>query len=95
MSVREVIARTQTPGTVETLVRDLGALGVRPGMMLLAHTSLSALGWICGGAVAVIEALLRALGPEGTLVMPTQTGELTDPANWRSESTTRFRKDLS
>jgi aminoglycoside 3-N-acetyltransferase len=82
VSEREVVDRTAIPGTVDSLARNLSSLGVEPGMTLLVHTSLSALGWVCGGAVAVIEALLRALGPMGTLVMPTHTGGLTDPADW-------------
>lgn len=70
--------------TVETLLEDLTKLGVRPGMTLLVHSSMKALGgWVAGGPVAVILALEAALGPSGTLVMPTHTGELTDPAGWR------------
>ncbi|WP_425835288.1 aminoglycoside N(3)-acetyltransferase [Streptomyces fractus] len=68
--------------TQASLTADLRALGVRPGDTLLAHTSLSSLGWVNGGAVAVVRALLDALGSDGTLVVPTQSGELTDPAEW-------------
>lgn len=62
------------------LVRDLRALGVRPGSVLLAHVSLSALGWVVGGEQAVVLALEEALGPDGTLVMPSQSWQLCDPA---------------
>lgn len=68
--------------TRDSLAADLAELGVRPGEILLAHTSLSSLGWVCGGAVAVVQALLDALGPDGTLVVPTQTADLSDPAGW-------------
>lgn len=72
------------PHTVATLTRDLTALGVVPGDVLLVHSSLRSLGFVAGGAQAVVEALLSALGPDGTLVVPTHTSENTDPAGWQS-----------
>ena len=68
--------------TRDSLASDLREAGVRPGEILLAHTSLSSLGWVCGGAVSVVQGLLDTLGPTGTLVVPTQTGDLSDPATW-------------
>ncbi|HZF90706.1 AAC(3) family N-acetyltransferase [Streptomyces sp.] len=68
--------------TRDTLRGQLRDCGVRPGETLLAHSSLSSLGWVNGGAVAVVRALLDVLGPDGTLVVPAQTADLSDPATW-------------
>ncbi|WP_432037234.1 aminoglycoside N(3)-acetyltransferase [Streptomyces cucumeris] len=68
--------------TRDSLVPQLQDLGLRPGETLLVHSSLSALGWVCGGAVTVVQALLDVLGPGGTLVVPTHTGDNSDPADW-------------
>ncbi|GAA5513700.1 SPbeta prophage-derived aminoglycoside N(3')-acetyltransferase-like protein YokD [Deinococcus carri] len=76
------IAHADAPRTRESLAADLRALGVGAGETLLVHSSLSALGWVCGGPVAVIQALQDVLTPAGTLVMPTFTLNLTDPAGW-------------
>ncbi len=84
MSEKKVIEGTAIPATVETLKSDLLALGIEPGMILLVHSSLSALGWVCGGAVAVVLALEQVLGPEGTLVMPAHSGDLSDPSQWEN-----------
>jgi aminoglycoside 3-N-acetyltransferase len=70
------------PVTSASLVGQLWGLGLRRGQVVLAHSSLSRLGWVCGGAQAVIEALLEVLGPQGTLVMPTHTSENSEPSRW-------------
>jgi aminoglycoside 3-N-acetyltransferase len=84
-SEQAVVERTQRgPITIPSIVADLAALGVQPGMTLLVHSSLSAIGWVCGGPLAVVLALEEALGPQGTLVMPTQSGGLSDPEHWQA-----------
>ncbi len=82
-------ADTITPGrrrpvTVQSLREDLLTLGVQPGMVLVVHSSLSQLGWVCGGAPSVVLALEEALTPEGTLVMPTHSGDLSEPSYWQN-----------
>lgn len=79
----DAIAASSSPATVRTLVRDLRALGVQAGGVLMVHSSLSALGWVAGGPQTVVEALFEVVGPDGTLVMPAQSGQLTDPATWK------------
>jgi aminoglycoside 3-N-acetyltransferase len=71
------------PRTRERLGEELTSLGVRRGSVLLVHSSLKAVGWVCGGPVAVVQALLDALGPDGTLVVPTHTPDNSDPAGWQ------------
>ena len=75
-------ARTGRPGTRQNLAADLAALGLRPGSTVLVHSSLSAVGWVAGGSVAVVQTLLDVLGPDGTLVVPTQTGSNSEPSEW-------------
>jgi aminoglycoside 3-N-acetyltransferase len=52
------------------LVADLRGLGIKKGMDLMVHSSLSALGPVRGGAPTVVEALLEVVGRSGTLLMP-------------------------
>lgn len=76
------IAAVGEPATVRSLTDQLQSLGVSAGDVVIAHCSLSALGWVVGGAQAVVEALEAVVGVAGTLVMPTQSGQLSDPVRW-------------
>jgi aminoglycoside 3-N-acetyltransferase len=60
----------------------LRALGVRPGDVLLVHSSARSLGFVAGGVQAVVQVLLDTLGPDGTLMVPTHTSANSDPARW-------------
>jgi aminoglycoside 3-N-acetyltransferase len=82
MAERAVIEASAAPQTRASIATDLHSLGVAPGSVLLAHTAVSRLGWVCGGPVAVAQALLDVLGPDGTLVVPTHTTGNSDPARW-------------
>lgn len=55
---------------LDQIILDLHTSGVRSGGVLLVHSSLKSLGPVPGGAEIIIRALLAALGPEGTLLMP-------------------------
>lgn len=82
MSEDQVVQTAPQPRTRASLLHDLRQLGVEPGMTMIVHSSLRSLGWVCGGPVAVVQALLDAVTPTGTIVMPTQTPGYSDPANW-------------
>lgn len=68
----------------EELVTGWRRLGVLPAMTLMVHSSLSSLGHVDGGAAAVVESLLEAVGTSGTVVVPTFTRQVADPCpGWR------------
>ena len=60
------------PVRAAAIAAELRSLGVRPGGVLLVHSSLSALGYVAGGPEAVVDALQEAVGPEGTLAQVTE-----------------------
>lgn len=58
------------PASRAEIAAQLRALGVRRGGVLLVHTSFRAVRPVEGGPRGLIDALRDALGPSGTLVMP-------------------------
>ncbi len=80
----EYIAKTDRPVTSARIVSDLAALSVEQGDTLLVHSSLSAIGWVPGGPVSVIQALKEAVGISGTIVMPAFSSDLSEPAVWEN-----------
>lgn len=61
------------------LVDQLGRLGIGRGGVLLVHTSYRAIRPVEGGPARLIHALREALGPDGTLVMPSWSGDDDQP----------------
>lgn len=84
MTEADLLARTPFPATRDSLAAQLRDSGLRPGATVLVHTSLRALGWIAGGPVALIQALLDCVGPGGLVAMPAHSSDLTDPAQWQA-----------
>ena len=54
----------------DEIAAGLRELGVKRGMGVMVHSSLSSFGWVVGGAEAVIDALKEVVGEEGTILMP-------------------------
>jgi aminoglycoside 3-N-acetyltransferase len=75
--------RSPEPISVDSIASDVRELGVKPDDCLLVHASLSSLGWVCGGAPTVVDALQSVLS-EGTLVMPAHSPNVSDPSWWEN-----------
>ena len=67
------------PITKNEIITALEKLGLTKGDNVMVHTSLSQLGYVCGGAQTVIEALIEVVGSDGTIMMPTQSWKNLDP----------------
>lgn len=82
MAESDLIASASSPVTAASIARDLRTLGVETGDVLVVHSSLASLGWVVGGAAAVVDALLEAVGASGTVTMPAHSGDWSDPSAW-------------
>ena len=56
--------------TKDRLEKDISACGLQAGDTVLMHSGLKALGYVEGGPDSVIDAILKVIGPEGTLMVP-------------------------
>ena len=79
---RDAIAPCTEPRTRESLAHDLRELGMTAGMTVLVHVSLSSPGWVWGGPIAAVQALMDVVTPVGTIVMPAMKVSNTDLAAW-------------
>lgn len=84
MKEQELIANTDTPITKQQITKRIRELGVSKGDTVILHSSLSSIGWVSGGAPAVIDSFQTVLTQSGNLVMPTHTGHYGDPQLWRN-----------
>lgn len=66
----------------EELIQLFKSIGIVRGMCVVVHVSMKKFGYIIGGAQTFNDALIECLGDEGTLIMPLQCSENSDPASW-------------
>ena len=82
---------SQREVSIADVVNQLRALSVKEGDVLLVHTSFRAARPIERGPLGLIEALGLSVGEQGTLVMPSWTGDDDRPFD---PATTRAAHDL-
>ncbi len=63
----------------EDIVKAFRNVGLKKDDVVMVHTSLKSMGYVCGGAQTVIEALIEVVGENGTIMMPTQSWKNLDP----------------
>jgi aminoglycoside 3-N-acetyltransferase len=66
------------------LTAQILQLGVTPGTVLLVHASFSRVGPVEGGPSGLISALQSAVGPKGTVVMPSMSDDDDHPFDQRT-----------
>lgn len=81
---KDVVDNTDSPITIQNLSHDFKHIGITEGSILILHCSMSKIGWVVGGAVAVISAILDVITPSGTLIMPTFSGDNSEPSYWQN-----------
>lgn len=64
----------------DDLIEIFKEVGVKPGMILEVHSSLSKFGYIIGGAQTFNDALIELLGYNGTIIMPMQCASNNEPS---------------
>lgn len=65
--------------TKKEVLQAFNDLGMKHGDKVMVHTSLSQIGYVCGGAETIIKALTETIGEDGTIMMPTQSWKNLDP----------------
>lgn len=83
MSAINNMPQDELPLSTQSLADELRRCGLAEGQTIIAHMAMGKLGWVIGGAQAVLTAFLDVLGERGTLMMPTHTLDNTDPAEWQ------------
>ena len=81
--MQKCIDKNLKPITKDILSHKFSQLGIMQGDTLLVHASLSSLGYVVGGAEALFLALRDVIGEKGTIVVPSQTVKISDPASWQ------------
>ncbi|QPC46561.1 aminoglycoside N(3)-acetyltransferase [Mangrovibacillus cuniculi] len=83
--IHEVMNMVQKNMVTKTeLVRVLKQLLPDNCSSVIIHTSLSSIGYIPGGTQSYIDAWIEVMSNEGTIIMPAQNANNSDPSFWKN-----------
>ena len=71
------------PVTKDMLITALKKLGVSGSQIIEVHSKMSSFDYIVGGARTVVDALMEICGDGGTILMPTQNIDNSEPSDWQ------------
>lgn len=78
----ETMQTVKDPITKDILVAALKKIGVGGDMIVEVHASLSSFHYVVGGARTVVDSLMEVCNHGGTILMPTQTADNSEPSDW-------------
>lgn len=58
---------------LDMLIQGFRQVGIKKNASIIVHSSLSSFGWVEGGAITVIKALMKCVGINGLIMMPSFT----------------------
>ena len=81
--------------TKDELLSLFSDLGLKTGDDIMVHSSMRTLGHVVNGALDVIDALVECVDiNKGTILMPSHTGQLTDPSEWTNPPLSKEHVDI-
>ena len=86
MGEGSTLEHVDSPITLTQLRSDLRSIGLCEGDTVIVHSSLSSLGWVCGAAPTVVDALMKTVTETGNVVMPAFSNDYADPSTWEHQS---------
>lgn len=82
--IEKVISKTRRPVTQEDIETGIKELGIKKGDIVLLHCALSSFGFIIGREIVLVRAILNVIGDSGTIVVPAQSVDNSDPEFWEN-----------
>ena len=70
------------PVTKQSLIEGFRKLGVTSNQIIEVHSRLSSFDYVLGGARTVVDALMEIASDGGTILMPIQSSDNTEPSGW-------------
>lgn len=75
------------------LIKIFKTIGIKQGMLVEVHTSLKSLGYLIGGTQTFVDALIEVVGYNGTIIMPLQCGDRSEPSYFENPPITLELQD--